>query len=85
MASRTSSLHIDNSGHVKLAGRHWFDLYKSTLNIGSIVHSIVVREIIIVREGLFRYSNSRFSTNDAEACTPLFACSALTLCVCVCV
>jgi len=75
-------------------GRHWFDLYESKLNNDCIVKAIAPREIIFVREGLFRFLNSScFSTHDAEACIHLLACllaSCLRLLasifyVCVCV
>ena len=63
-------------GYSDQEDNHCLELYNSKLNIVSIhTHqAIALREIIYVREGLYKLSESNFSTEDVNTLIRLLAC-----------
>ena len=68
------NMHIDSIGENRLTGKHCLELYQSKLSIVSIHQAIALREIIYVREGLYKLSESNFSTEDVNTLIRLLAC-----------
>lgn len=60
------NMHIHNIGNNRLTSRHCLELYKNKLNIESLDRATALREVIYVREGLYRFSNSVFSIDDVN-------------------
>ena len=68
------NMHIDSIGENRLTGKHCLELYQSQLSIVSIHQAIALREIIYVREDLYKLSESNFSTEDVNTLIGLLAC-----------
>jgi hypothetical protein len=66
--------HLGRIGENKLTSRYCLKLYINKLNNNSIDQATAVREMIYVREGLYKFSNSDFNVAGAESLIRLLAC-----------
>ena len=67
-------MHTRDIGNKKLTGSRCLELFKNKLNVESIDRATALREVIYVREGLYEFSNSIFSTDDVNTLIQLLAC-----------
>ena len=67
-------MHTRDIGNKKLTVSRCLALFKNKLNVESIDRAIALREVIYVREGLYKFSNSNFSTDDVNSLIQLLAC-----------
>jgi hypothetical protein len=65
--------HAGRIGENKLTGRHCLKLYINKLNDDVIDQATALREMIYVRESLYKFSNSDFNMADAESLIRLLA------------
>jgi hypothetical protein len=68
------NMHTRDIGNKKLTGSRCLELFKNKLNVESIDRATALREVIYVREGLYKFSNSIFSTDDVNTMIQLLAC-----------
>ena len=68
------NMHTRDIGKKKLTGSRCLELFKNKLNVESIDRATALREVIYVREGLYEFSNSIFSTDDVNTLIQLLAC-----------
>ena len=67
-------MHTRDIGNKKLTGSRCLALFKNKLNVESIDRATALREVIYVREGLYKFSNSNFSTDGVNSLIQLLAC-----------
>ena len=68
------NMHIANVGRSKLTGRHCLELHNSLLEIADLDRAVALHEVISIREGLLKFSNSDFSADDVDTFIRLLGC-----------
>ena len=68
------NMHIANVGHSKLTGRHCLELHNSLLEIADLDRAVALHEVIFIREGLSKFSNSDFSADDVDTFIRFLGC-----------
>ena len=69
------NMHIDDVGKRKLSNNHCFEQYRNKLNVDSVDRAAALRELIYVREGLYKMSNSDFCMDDINSMIGFLACN----------
>ena len=59
-------MHIANVVHSKITGRHCLELRSGLLEITDLDRAVALHEVIFIREGLSKFSNSDFSADDVD-------------------